>query len=156
MSPRIADSRSIRAHLMAALPLLFTLAVAGCGSGRTISTSASTPGTSPGATALSLDRDLQPLLTARCALSGCHAGSSPQEGMDLSAGEAWRHLVNVGSEEIPGEMRVKPGDPDHSVLFEKISQDQPRAGTRMPQGAQPLSAEEIEQIRLWILGGALP
>src|SRR5262249_43443398 len=108
MFPMRSSSVRLRAAAAAALPLFFTLLVGGCGSGRTISTSASTPGTSPGTTALSLDKDLQPLFTARCALAGCHTGASPQEGMNLSSGEAWRNIVNVGSEEIPGEMRVKP------------------------------------------------
>ena len=129
------------------------LAAGGCGSGQTISAGASSSG--PGTTgSLSLQKDLQPILTQQCAISGCHAGAAPQEGMDLSDGSAYSNLVNAESAEVPGEKRVKPNDPDHSLLFEKVSQDPPSVGSRMPLGGRPLTATQIQMFRDWILQGA--
>jgi len=49
--------------------------------------------------------------------------------------------------------RVEPGQPDNSYLVQRID------GTvtpRMPLGGAPLSTEEIDAIRQWILDGAAP
>jgi hypothetical protein len=48
------------------------------------------------------------IFTPRCAIDGCHAGSEPQQGMDLSAGKAYAHLVRVASTELPAFQRVTP------------------------------------------------
>ena len=54
-----------------------------------------------------------------------------------------------------GTLLINPGRPDESYLVEKIAVDAPRQGSRMPRGMPPLSDEEIETIRSWVLGGAL-
>jgi hypothetical protein len=129
------------------------LAAAGCGSGRTVSPAAGPP-TTPGV--LTLAADVQPIFTAHCAFPGCHAGSAPASGQDLSAGNAFGNIVGVDSLEVPSRKRVQPGDPDASYLFEKVSQERPAVGERMPLGASPLSSGEIATIRQWIAQGALP
>lgn len=121
---------------------------AGCGSGRTI-------GAGLAGQPVTLSRDVQPIFTANCAFAGCHAGSAPQLGLDLSAGEAFASLVNVDSLWIPQLKRVVPGDSANSFLYQKVSQDSPAAGARMPIGGS-LTAAEIDLIRRWIDGGALP
>jgi hypothetical protein len=53
-------------------------------------------------------------------------------------------------------VRVVPNDPDASLLVQKL--DPPDGvvpcGSAMPPTGMPLSAEQIEQIRLWIENGA--
>ena len=94
------------------------------------------------------------IFNTSCALSGCHAGSSPQQNMDLSQGEAYAAIVNVPSQERPELMRVEPGNPDDSYLLMKIEGDPDIIGARMPLGRQPLSASQISLVRNWIAAGA--
>jgi hypothetical protein len=143
-----------RNRAMAAGSAFCLLVLAGCGSGRTISAGAASSGPGSTTSGLSLQKDLQPILTASCAVPGCHAGDSPQEGMDLSSGSAYSNLVNADSVEVAGEKRVKPNDPDHSFLFEKVSQDPPSSGSRMPLGGRPLTPDQIQLIHDWIMQGA--
>jgi mono/diheme cytochrome c family protein len=51
---------------------------------------------------------------------------------------------------------VVPGDPDASLLLDKLSAPTPRCGERMPLGMDPLSAAELAAIRSWIQAGAQP
>ena len=90
-----------------------------------------------------------------CALSGCHAGPNPQQGQDLSAGQAHANIVDVRSRENANLFRVAPGDPDNSYLVWKIEGRPEISGDRMPRGRAPLPQEQIDVIRQWITDGAL-
>lgn len=106
---------------------------------------------------LSFSARVQPIFSANCALSGCHAGTQPAQGMNLSAGLAYQNIVNVPANERPGMMRVLPLKPDSSYLVHKIQGTQATvggSGDRMPLGGTPLSAEQITLIRAWIAAGA--
>ena len=93
------------------------------------------------------------IFTPNCAsFSSCHGGASPQEGMSLVAPAAGA-LIGVASTEVPTLMRVAPGDPDASYLLQKLERVTPAVGVRMPPD-QPLAANKIEAIRLWIAAGA--
>lgn len=85
----------------------------------------------------------------------CHAGAAAPEGMSLEQGRAYASLVGVASHEVPGLLRVNPGDPDNSYLMHKILGTQ-ESGDRMPRGLPPLPAATIEVIRQWIADGAPP
>ena len=108
------------------------------------------------------EEDVQPTLpsiqenifSTNCALSGCHAGPNPQQGMNLSAGRAHDNLVNVRSNERPSFFRVEPGAPDSSYLVHKIEGRSSIVGERMPLGGERLSREQINAIRTWIEKGA--
>ena len=89
-----------------------------------------------------------------CALAGCHAGANPPQGMSLSAGVAYANIVNVPSNEQPGVLRIAPGDPASSYLFQKITGAPSISGAVMPLGRPPLSDEQINTIREWIEEGA--
>jgi hypothetical protein len=115
-------------------------AALGCGSARTIG------GTPPSA---------QEILARKCGFAPCHGGSAPVLEMNLSLGQAIASTVNVDSMEVPELKRVLPGDSANSYLYQKITQDPPAVGARMPVG-DTLTADEIETIRLWIDGGARP
>lgn len=94
------------------------------------------------------------VFSTSCALSGCHAGPSPQQGMNLSAGQAHANIVNVRSNERPDLFRVAPGAPDSSYLAHKIEGRSGIVGQQMPLGREPLSQEKINAIRTWIENGA--
>jgi hypothetical protein len=104
--------------------------------------------------------DVQPIFSANCAFSGCHATSDIKPSgrpMDLSPGQAYASTVNVESFELVGMDRVEPGEPDESYLVHKIQgtqSDVGGSGGQMPLGGQ-LSAAEIETIRAWIAAGAV-
>lgn len=102
-------------------------------------------------------RDIQPIFTANCALSGCHAGTSPQQGQNLSEGLAYQAIVNVPANERAGMMRVRPSQPDSSYLVHKIQGTQASvggSGGQMPLGGTPLSQSQVDLIRAWIAAGA--
>jgi uncharacterized protein YjdB len=101
---------------------------------------------------VSFSTQVQPIFTTSCARAGCHTTPSPQENMNLSAGNAYAAIVNVPSNQV-ALMRVLPGDPDNSYLVQKI---QGGAGiTRMPADGPPfLTAGQIQLIRDWIAAGA--
>lgn len=111
----------------------------------------------PPADTVSLSGDVQPIFTANCAFSGCHAGSSPALGQNLSAGQAYGAIVNVPSQEVPALLRVHPDFPDSSYLVHKIQGTQGSvggSGGRMPLGGAALTSEDIAIIRAWIAAGA--
>ncbi len=98
--------------------------------------------------AVSFSKDIQPLFTRSC--TDCHGGSA---GMFLDEGESYGNLVNVpATKGCTSEMRVKPGDPDASVLYKRLTGSS--CGAQMPKKAPPLAVEEIALIRRWIESGA--
>ncbi len=107
---------------------------------------------------VTLSGDVQPIFTSTCALSGCHAGSNPEEGLNLSAGQTFANVVNVPSRQLPGIDRVTPSRPDSSYLVLKLSGmhlDAGGSGAQMPKGGTPLSMDQLGIIGRWILNGAL-
>lgn len=99
---------------------------------------------------------VQPILTANCAFAGCHAGATPQQGMNLSAGQAYANLVGVPSQQVPRLSRVAPGNPDSSYVILKLEGAAGAVGgvgTTMPLGGE-LTIAEIATIRAWVSAGA--
>jgi len=96
----------------------------------------------------------QNVFSINCALSGCHAGSSPQQGMNLSDGQAYSNIVNIPSMERPTLFRIDPDNADSSYLFMKITGASTIVGSQMPLGGPQLSVEKINAIREWIESGA--
>jgi hypothetical protein len=140
------------------LPVL-AIALAACvGDGTGLDENGNPIGTPPPGDSVTLSGDVQPIFTANCAVSGCHAGTSPAVGQNLSAGQAWAAIVNVTSQESPALMRVRPFLPDSRYLVHKIQGTQGSVGGgggQMPLGGSPLAAEQIATIRAWITAGAL-
>jgi cytochrome b subunit of formate dehydrogenase len=80
--------------------------------------------------------DFAPIFTERCLL--CHAGADPVAGLDLSGYDTAR----AGGVSGPG---LVPGDPAASSIFRTmVNRDH----------ALIMTLEEIEALRVWILGGA--
>ena len=105
---------------------------------------------------VSLSRDVQPIMTDKCA--GCHSvgGFAERSGIPvlLNDGETHSQIVNVASAVDDTLTFVVPGDPDASYFLEKVASDAPTRGARMPLFGAPLSDAESETIRTWILEGA--
>ena len=97
---------------------------------------------------------MQPVFTQHCALSGCHSGLHPSEGLTLSSGTTFAETVGVASVQAPSLSRVAAGDPDSSYLVDKIEGTQ-TAGAMMPLNGGVLTALEILLVRKWIEAGAL-
>jgi len=107
----------------------------------------------PDTSAISFSNQVQPIFTANCALSGCHAGSESQDGMSLEAGKSYASIVNQLDIEVGVYLIVKPFYSDSSYLYFKITGNSV-AGPRMPYGKPPLPDSLIQIIKLWIDQGA--
>jgi len=90
-----------------------------------------------------------------CDATYCH-GNVGEGGLTLTPkATAYAQLVDApvaGPCEVNGGVRVLPGEPDASLLLDKLGSS-PSCGAPMPPGA-PVSAERLEQVRAWIAAGA--
>ncbi len=127
-----------------AVTALAAILIAACGDAHT---TPQTPATN------TFTRIQTEIFTPSCALSGCHDSGSHQAKLDLSIGNAYLQIFEVTSTESP-LMRVVPSDPNNSYLFQKINGTAGIAGSRMPLGTAPLSNDQINLVRDWILSGA--
>ncbi|MFO1425926.1 MAG: CHRD domain-containing protein [Steroidobacteraceae bacterium] len=105
-----------------------------------------------GATAFTFTEIQTQVFNVSCAVSGCHAGASPAQGMSLAA-PAYATIVNVASSESPSLKRILPGDAANSYLVQKI-EGTAAVGQRMPLGGPFLDATTIARIRAWVNAGA--
>jgi hypothetical protein len=102
-----------------------------------------TPTLTPTSTGATLSSIQTTTFTPRC--TGCHGGSSPDAGMNLSAGKSYSNLVNVPATAVflPGT-RVIPGNPSASVLVKQLA-----------SGHRNVPTAEQNAIKSWITAGAL-
>jgi len=134
-----------RARVPAAL---LALSVAACGTRKT-PTEPVEP-VDPSATFIRVQAEV---FTPSCALSGCHAGPTPQQGMDLSAGKSYASIVGVAATEST-RLRIAPGDPASSYLVSKTAGDATITGSRMPFGGPYLSDAKQKLLVDWVQRGA--
>ncbi|MFP6663480.1 MAG: hypothetical protein VCC00_04700 [Deltaproteobacteria bacterium] len=92
-----------------------------------------------------------------CNQAVCH-GSSAAGGLDLSTDVAYDNLYNQPGQ-IAALSLVQPGRGSDSLLYLKLAaatdpEHVDVAGAPMPSGGAPLSAKELELMRLWIYAGA--
>lgn len=120
-----------------------------CASGDATDSAEGAAGAGPAATFTEVK---ERVLSTGCVFAECHAAKLPQAGLDLET-DPYAALVNVLSPSSK-QKYVTPGKTSESYLYEKIAQDRPAAGTRMPP-TSPLSAERIELVRSWIAAGAM-
>ncbi len=140
----------IRLSVVAGLAVLTGVACAGDGTGLELVS---------GVDRVTLSGDVQPIFTSSCALSGCHAGTNPQRGQNLSVGQTFANVVNIVAMELSTMNRVTPGQPNSSYLVHKVQgthSDVGGSGFQMPLGRSPLTQMEIDLIRAWIEAGARP
>lgn len=85
----------------------------------------------------------------------CHLGSQPAAELDFSSERlAIYFLVEQPSAQDPSILRVDPGRPTRSLLYQKISCSRPDVGRPMPPPAGHLPLELQELIYDWIAQGA--
>ena len=104
-------------------------------------TATPTPTSPPAVTLASLQTSV---FTPKC--TACHGGSSPEAGMNLSAGQSFSNLVNVPTTTQVGGTRVIPFNPTGSYLHIFLA-----AGHR----SSSVTAQDRANIDSWILAGAL-
>ena len=87
-------------------------------------------------------RDILPILSSNCALSGCHDEQTARDGVILTT---YQKTMETGG--------IVPGDPSKSELFEVlVSTD---LTERMPPSpAEKLGQVQIDLIEAWIMEGA--
>ncbi|HET8696808.1 MAG TPA: Ig-like domain-containing protein [Gammaproteobacteria bacterium] len=95
------------------------------------------------------DNIFTPICTA------CHVGAGAPQGLRLDEANSFALLVGVASTEVPGTLRVAPGNPSASYLIQKL-EGTAAVGARMPLNGTPLPAADIAMIRQWITDGAQP
>jgi len=84
----------------------------------------------------------------------CHIGANAPEGLQLDQAHSYALLVGVPSAEVPGVLRVKPGDPTDSYLIQKLQGSSGIVGVQMPFGGPYLPQTTIAFIQQWITNGA--
>lgn len=112
----------------------------------------------PGLPTVSFAADVQPILSASCAKTTCHAGVQPDAGLDLREGQAHGELLAVATTKCSGDrVRVVAGDPAESYLFDKVrGVDLCGTSKRMPPTPNPmLTQSELDVLEAWICSGAL-
>jgi hypothetical protein len=96
-------------------------------------------------TAVDFEREVRPILEARCL--DCHDSATLKGGVGL---ETFHH-AHLATDS--GDPLFAPGRPDESVLLQVVSETDPER--RMPPKGDPLSAEQIATLRRWIEEGAV-
>jgi hypothetical protein len=119
------------------------------------------------ATSPSFERDIAPVLEARCARArGCHGEEpTPQVDLDLRRDRAYGQLVGVRAETGRVRLlRVEPGHPAASLLVQKLTgRGGPGSGKRMPLDPEsgepitptPIAAAWVDEVLVrWIEAGS--
>jgi len=103
-----------------------------------------------------LDQIQAVVFTPSCATAGCHSGGAPAASLNLSdADTSLLALVGVPSQQQAAVLRVAPMDPDNSYLIRKLEGAAGITGAQMPLGRPALDQAVIDEIRQWIVDGAL-
>ena len=94
------------------------------------------------------------IFSKKCAQYTCHSSAFAKESgeLDLMKETSYSSLVNVKSVTFPEILRIKPGDPDNSLLINRLD------GTIIvapPLERTSVSENELKIIRTWIKNGAL-
>ncbi|MCZ6692009.1 MAG: Ig-like domain-containing protein [Planctomycetota bacterium] len=109
-------------------------------------------------THVSFGAQVQPIFTATCATSFCHAGPTPAQGLNLSSyAQISSTAISVAANQAPLD-RIEPFISTASYLINKIDGTQGLvggSGGQMPAGsAPPLSQADRDLIRFWVDQGA--
>jgi len=99
------------------------------------------------------------IITPKCAFPGCHGAMATQGMLDMSGapGDVETRIVDVRSMTALCRNRtmVKPGDPDNSLMYLKLTTSATLCGDRMPQGGELTPAEKT-MMRQWIIDLGVP
>ncbi|MBF0431739.1 MAG: hypothetical protein HQK83_10700 [Fibrobacteria bacterium] len=89
------------------------------------------------------------ILIPKCRV--CHYGIYAPHGLSFSEDSSRTDLKNTFSKKVPALLLIAPGQPDSSYLIWKIEGRSEIEGAPMPNLALPLSQEDIDLIRKWVL-----
>jgi hypothetical protein len=139
-----------------ALLVLAALALGAAGCGSTDTTPAAPPAP---ATFSAIYAEIFPVhQKPQC--NFCHSNppnkiSNGNLSMGMDQATAYAAIVNKPStsDKCAGKTQVVPGHPEQSLFYLKLL-DAPPCGDKMPLGGDPLTADELEQVRSWIANGA--
>lgn len=128
--------------------------LAGCGGSGPPVDDSTLPG--PGEP-VSLAQHIQPIFNASCTSCHVRGGLTDLDNVRLylTDGESWASLVNQASTQNSALTRVIPNDSANSLLYQKVSSNNPPVGSRMPFFGAALSQKQIDVIKAWIDQGAL-
>ncbi len=90
---------------------------------------------------VSFKDDIQPILTERCAIPGCHAMPGPARGLDLTGYNTFKNGAN-------GVAAFEAGNGKGSLVVKRID------GGGMPPIPPPLDADQVQLFIDWINEGA--
>jgi hypothetical protein len=93
------------------------------------------------------------IFSQSCAFSGCHAGTAPASGLDLSPASSWTAVHQVSVEQ-PSLRRIEPGSPARSYMILKVRGDPAITGSRMPLGGPYLTDSQLQLLIDWVRRGA--
>lgn len=93
------------------------------------------------------------IFSPRCANAACHGGDNPAVDLDLQEGAAYDNLVNVASQTTNGAIRLVPGDPEASLVFQ-VTGEAVGPVRQMPPSGDFLDDTERDLLRQWIEDGA--
>jgi hypothetical protein len=111
--------------------------------------------------------DVLPMLRLTCGANSaisCHGTPGPRGHVSfspaLSPEDVYAQLVNTAPANAPaGYQRIAAGDPGHSWLLVKVTEDDPGGagqayGNRMPLGLPDLCAPTVQTLFDWVSQGA--
>lgn len=95
------------------------------------------------------------VFAVRCANPTCHDGSFEPDFRTVQStySSLVYHPVTKNDDQGSFTYRVMPGNADSSWIVQRVRTDDEVLG-RMPLYAEPLTAKEVEALRLWINNGA--
>jgi len=125
-------------HFFTSLALLLSVTVLGC------YLKSDGGGTSTG-DEVSFETDITALLTAQCGTSGCHAGSTPQGGLNLNLDD-----TDIETLYTDVSAQIDLDAPEESPLLAKATNTTPHTGGEI----FTTSSEEYQTILTWITDGA--
>ena len=142
--PDIAFPRPRLLQTLAARLLWGAVLVASWGVGQSLADDQADPPAAPGsAPAVDFVRDIKPIFVTHC--YECHGPGEERGGLSL----AQHGLALSGGDTAPAFV---PGSADASLLVKRVIGGQPPA---MPLDREPLSAAEIDLLKIWIDQGAV-
>lgn len=103
---------------------------------------AAVPASVRAAEAVSYNQDIRPILVENCL--GCHGADSAHRAADLRL-DVRDDAVESGS--------IVPGDPDSSVMLDRIFSDDPDEVMPPPHAKKTLSADQKALLKRWIAAG---
>lgn len=94
--------------------------------------------------------DVPALFRSSCSGSVCHGAENPRAGLDLVSPGLERRLFHVqGTSDCDNRKLIFPGRPDDSLIYIKVTDEDPFCGKRMPIDKE-LSESEISCLRSYI------